>query len=165
MRVCYVDCHEAGLCRYLVIHIENLLHPLQLFYFHLWHIYRLSLVPNFRLCFYPQYSWTINQNVLKLLKRKSVKHMLFICRSLKTISSGEELTAYSLLVLQRPHRKQRVQQFFFVSRIRCHGNVFTEPFPSNINGDTHTDTQTDGRDLRSMSLRWVQLPWYTYQIW
>jgi hypothetical protein len=36
MRVCYLDCHEAGLCCYLVIPIENQLHPLQLFYFHLW---------------------------------------------------------------------------------------------------------------------------------
>jgi hypothetical protein len=24
MRVCYLDCHETGLCFYLVIHIENL---------------------------------------------------------------------------------------------------------------------------------------------
>jgi hypothetical protein len=31
MRVCYLDCHEAGLCCYLVIHIEILLHLLQLF--------------------------------------------------------------------------------------------------------------------------------------
>jgi hypothetical protein len=31
MRVCCLDCHEAGLCCYLVIHIENLLRPLQLF--------------------------------------------------------------------------------------------------------------------------------------
>jgi hypothetical protein len=31
MHVCYLSCHEAGLCCYLVIHIENLLHPLQLF--------------------------------------------------------------------------------------------------------------------------------------
>jgi hypothetical protein len=44
MRVWYLDCHETGLCCYLVIHIENQLHPLQLFYFHLWPIYRLSLV-------------------------------------------------------------------------------------------------------------------------
>jgi hypothetical protein len=44
MRVCYLDCHEAGLCYYLVMHIGNLLHPLQLFYFHLWTIYWLSLV-------------------------------------------------------------------------------------------------------------------------
>jgi hypothetical protein len=35
MRVCYLDCHETGLCCYLVVHRENLLHPLQLFYFHL----------------------------------------------------------------------------------------------------------------------------------
>jgi hypothetical protein len=31
-------------------------------------------------------------------------------------------------------------------------------------GDTHTDTQTDGRDFWSMPLRWAQLPWYTYQV-
>jgi hypothetical protein len=41
IRVCYLNCHEAGLCCHLVIHIENLLHQLQLFYFHLWHIYLL----------------------------------------------------------------------------------------------------------------------------
>jgi hypothetical protein len=46
MRVCYIDYHEAGLCCYLVIHIENLLHPLQLFYFHLWSIYWFSLAFN-----------------------------------------------------------------------------------------------------------------------
>jgi hypothetical protein len=44
MRVCYIDCHEAGLCCYLVIHIENLLHPLQLLYFYLWPIYWFSLI-------------------------------------------------------------------------------------------------------------------------
>jgi hypothetical protein len=43
MRVCYLDCHEAGLCYYLAVLIENLLCPLQLFYFHLWPIYWLSL--------------------------------------------------------------------------------------------------------------------------
>jgi hypothetical protein len=42
--VCYLDCHEAGLCCYLVIHIENLLHQLQLFYCYLWHICWLSVV-------------------------------------------------------------------------------------------------------------------------
>jgi hypothetical protein len=42
MPVCYLDCHEAGLCCYVVIHIENLLRPFQLFYFNLWHIYWLS---------------------------------------------------------------------------------------------------------------------------
>jgi hypothetical protein len=44
MRVCYIDSHEAGLYCYLETHIENLLYPLQLFYFHLWPIYWLSLV-------------------------------------------------------------------------------------------------------------------------
>jgi hypothetical protein len=44
MRVCYLDCHEAGLCCYLVLPIETLLRPLQLFYCHLWPIYWLCLV-------------------------------------------------------------------------------------------------------------------------
>jgi hypothetical protein len=44
MRVWHLYCHEAGLCCYLVIHIENLLHPLHLFYFHLWPIYWLPHV-------------------------------------------------------------------------------------------------------------------------
>jgi hypothetical protein len=39
MRACYLDYHEAGQCCYLVTHIENLLRPLQLFYFHLWPIF------------------------------------------------------------------------------------------------------------------------------
>jgi hypothetical protein len=42
--LCYLDGHEAGLCCSLVIHIENLLHVLQLFYFHLCPIYWFSFV-------------------------------------------------------------------------------------------------------------------------
>jgi hypothetical protein len=37
--------HEAGLCCYLALHIENLLNPLQLFYFRLWPIYWCSIAP------------------------------------------------------------------------------------------------------------------------
>jgi hypothetical protein len=44
MHICNMDCHEAGLCCYLVIHIENLLHTLQMFYFYLWPIYWISLI-------------------------------------------------------------------------------------------------------------------------
>jgi hypothetical protein len=44
MRACYLDCHKAGLCCYLVIHTGNLLHPLQIFNFQLWPINWLSLV-------------------------------------------------------------------------------------------------------------------------
>jgi hypothetical protein len=50
MCICYLDCHEAGLCCYLVIHLENLLRPLPLFYFNLWAIYwlpRVSCLPWF----------------------------------------------------------------------------------------------------------------------
>jgi hypothetical protein len=44
MLVCYRNCHETGLCCYLMIYIWNLLRPLQLFYFQLWPIYWLSLI-------------------------------------------------------------------------------------------------------------------------
>jgi hypothetical protein len=44
MRVCYLECNEARLYCYLLMQIESLLHPLQLFYFHLWPIYWLSFV-------------------------------------------------------------------------------------------------------------------------
>jgi hypothetical protein len=44
MSVWYLDYHEAGLCCYLLIHIGNLLRPLQLFYFHLWPAYWLPLL-------------------------------------------------------------------------------------------------------------------------
>jgi hypothetical protein len=33
MSVCYLDCHEAGLCCYLLIQIQNLLHRIQLISF------------------------------------------------------------------------------------------------------------------------------------
>jgi hypothetical protein len=44
MRIWYLDCHEAGLCWFLMILIGNPLHPFQLFYLHLWPNYWISLV-------------------------------------------------------------------------------------------------------------------------
>jgi hypothetical protein len=44
IHVCYLDFYEAVLCCHLVIHVENQLRPLQLFYFQLWPIYWLLLV-------------------------------------------------------------------------------------------------------------------------
>jgi hypothetical protein len=44
VHIYYLNCHEGGLCCYLVTHIENLLHPLQPFYFHLCPIYWTSLI-------------------------------------------------------------------------------------------------------------------------
>jgi hypothetical protein len=40
--------------------------------------------------------------------------------------------------------------------MKC-GIHFTEPLPSNGRRDTHTDTRTDGSDLRGTSLRWAQV--------
>jgi hypothetical protein len=73
-----------------------------------------------------------------------------------------ELISYFPLIRHGLHRKRRIQQFcYFCVRIRCHGNVLTQPLPSN---DNHTDTQTDGRDLWSTPMRLAQMPWYTYQV-
>jgi hypothetical protein len=44
MRVCYLHCYEDRLRCYLVIHMVNLLCPLQLLYFHLWPVTRSGLL-------------------------------------------------------------------------------------------------------------------------
>jgi hypothetical protein len=51
-----------------------------------------------------------------------------------------------------------------VACICCQKNVFTETLPSKGSGDIHTDILTAGRDLWRVSLRWAQVPWYTYQV-
>jgi hypothetical protein len=59
----------------------------------------------------------------------------------------EELIASFSFIRHEPHRKRRVQQFCYCCVcIRCRGNVLTIPFLATI-GDTHTDTQIDGRDM------------------
>jgi hypothetical protein len=68
MRVCYLHCHETGMCCYLVIHIENLLHPLQLFYFHLWPVYW----PSQFLHLYSTGLFPMNLNSGRLHKKHSV---------------------------------------------------------------------------------------------
>jgi hypothetical protein len=40
----------------------------------------------------------------------------------------------------------------------------TEPLSRNDRRDAHLDTQTDGKDLWSMPLRWAQVIWYTRQV-
>jgi hypothetical protein len=59
----------------------------------------------------------------------------------------EELIAYFPSIPHGPHKKRRVQQFFYCWCICCRGNVFTEPLPCNDRRDKHTDTQIDGRGL------------------
>jgi hypothetical protein len=48
---------------------------------------------------------------------------------------------------QTDPRTQASNNSSIVVDIRCKGNVFTEPLPSNHRRNTHTDTQTDERDL------------------
>jgi hypothetical protein len=84
----------------------------------------------------------------------------------------------SSMIRHGPHTKRRVQYFFLFQRAfvaavtrllsRCLAPKveinFTEPLPCNDRRDIRTVTQTDGRDLWCMPLRWAQLPWYTYQV-
>jgi hypothetical protein len=73
MHICNLGCHEAGLCCHLVIHRENRLCPLQIFYFHLWPIYWLSLillmVGNENIQRWSSYKW---HNVHIKVQQKSV---------------------------------------------------------------------------------------------
>jgi hypothetical protein len=68
-------------------------------------------------------------------------------------------------IRHRKHKKRRVNNFFYGCMcIRCRGNNFIEPLPSNDREITHIDTQTDGSDLWITPSRWAQVPWYAYQV-
>lgn len=74
-------------------------------------------------------------------------------------SAGMCLTSHCLATTGNIHADQPTQasnNSSIVVNIHCHGNMFTEPFPSNNEG--YTDAQTDGRDLLSILLRWAQVP-------
>jgi hypothetical protein len=58
-----------------------------------------------------------------------------------------QILVFSLLSLIRhgPHRKRRVQQFFYCCIcILCRGNVFTEPLPSKSRGNIQTNRLMGG---------------------
>jgi hypothetical protein len=75
----------------------------------------------------------------------------------------EDLIAYFHFIRHEPHRKQRLQQFFFCCVcIRSRGNILWNHHLAMMEG-INKQTQTDGRDLWSRGLRWAQVPWYTYQ--
>jgi hypothetical protein len=66
MRVCYLDCYEAGLGCYILILIDNLLRSLQMLYFHLCPIYWLFLIilnESFIFCFRVAYMVNFPQEI------------------------------------------------------------------------------------------------------
>jgi hypothetical protein len=70
----------------------------------------------------------------------------------------KELITYFPLIRHEPHTKRCTKQFFYCCIcIRCRGNVFSEPLPSNDRG---IHIQTYGRDLWSTPLSWNQVSWY-----
>jgi hypothetical protein len=75
---------------------------------------------------------------------------MFFCKHCHRAKAQLQLNKYILtrssgkisfpLIRHGPHRKRRVQQFFYCCVcIRCRGKVFIEPLPSNVSG-RHTDT-------------------------
>jgi hypothetical protein len=57
-----------------------------------------------------------------------------------------------------------IEQFSIFACIPYHGKVSSELLPSNDMRDTHTDTETDEKDLWITPLRWAHVTWYTYQV-
>jgi hypothetical protein len=108
MTVCYLDCHEAGLCCYLVIHIENLLRPLQLFYFHLCPIYWLSVVHKKSCITFVIELYYENRNVWLVL---SLRTTSYVGNSISTHPvrnfSSEPLTRDPILRTTRHNRKKQ----------------------------------------------------------
>jgi hypothetical protein len=71
---------------------------------------------------------------LKLFHLTAVSSLISSCKYVDNSNnkkSWEELISCFLLVQHGPHRKQ---QFYCYMCIHCHGNVFTELFPSNDRG-------------------------------
>jgi hypothetical protein len=97
-------------------------------------------------------SYSMFQNLIPH-ERKSVLHLMANLKK-RNKNIWDELITYFPLIRYGQHKQRHLQQFF----------DFTDPLPSNGRRDTHTDTQTDGRDLWITALRWAQVPWYTYQI-
>jgi hypothetical protein len=73
---------------------------------------------------------------------------------LATIGGYADRPTLSPLIRHGPHRKRRVHSFYCCMCIRCRGNIFTEPLPSNI----HIQTDWWG-DLWSTPLSWTPVPW------
>jgi hypothetical protein len=86
-------------------------------------------------------------------------------RCLEMIRRYTDRPTKSPLIRHAKHIKWCVQQFFCCCvRICCRGNVSTEPLPSKARGDTHINIQTNGKNVWSVPLKWVQAPWYTYKV-
>jgi hypothetical protein len=83
-------------------------------------------------------------------------------RCLVTIGGYTDTPTDFPLIRHWPHWKRRVQQSHIFACIRCLGNVFTKPLPSN-NGGMHIQTyRLMGGHLWSTPLRRAQVPWCTY---
>jgi hypothetical protein len=65
----------------------------------------------------------------------------------------------SPLIGHGSHRKRCVQRFCYYVYSLSQGRLIRQPLPSNGRGDTHTDTETDGRE----PLRWAHIPLYTWK--
>jgi hypothetical protein len=67
-----------------------------------------------------------------------------LSRCLATLGKYRDRPTDSSLIRHGSYRKQLSNSSSNIACIRWHGNLFTKPLPRN---DTHTDTQTNERDL------------------
>jgi hypothetical protein len=98
-----------------------------------------------------------------LVITRSALHFIFTMPLIKNKEFWEQLIADFPLIRHEPRRTQRLQQFFYCRVcIRCRGEIYTEPLPSNDRGYTYR--QTHERDLGSTLLIRAQLSRHIYQV-
>jgi hypothetical protein len=97
------------------------------------------------------------------LHRKRLVQQFFVAagtslpsRCLATIGNTQT-GPHSLILYDTDRIENDASNNSIVAGIGCHGNVSTEPLHSNYMRDTHMDTQTNERDLRSAPLSWAQV--------
>jgi hypothetical protein len=104
IRVCYLDCLEGGLCCYLVIHIENLLRPLQLLYFQLWLSLVLLISPT--RATWPAHSTIPDVIALTIYSGESSCHFSPSCPKI-----SDTFGLHSTLTRSLSHKQQTLVQF------------------------------------------------------
>jgi hypothetical protein len=90
----------------------------------------------------------LNRFYLKTETESSLRNVVFLNKNRTVFYTKRERWIMS---------RNTIFELFYSCVFSLLRSVFTEPLPSNDRRDTHTDTQTDGRDLCNMSLRWTRM--------
>jgi cytochrome c oxidase assembly factor CtaG len=82
----------------------------------------------------------INDTLNVLRNSTPLLHCIQCLKHISNKKFWEELIAYFPLIRHGQHRKRCVQKFYCCVCIRCRGNVYTEPLPTNYREYTHKHT-------------------------